>query len=121
MQGCTNCGFPPRTLPADGQLYLWPPRGARRQLEGALASAGLTSHWFAPQIVRVKAQHAALERLRRWIPVALETPELRDTKCLLLPEDTRPSLDSGGEIISLRTLQGRLDGDWLQAMLIDKR
>lgn len=122
MPLCQGCEQLPPALPTIGQLYFWAPLGhTQTKLANALAAGEVEATLPNPRCLKIEISADALARLREAIPKALGALEMEDTKCLVLPHGAELSVEEFSNIISLSTLIGRLDAQWLMEMLAQRR
>lgn len=120
--GCTKCQGLPESPPSHGILYIAPPLAhSRVTLRRFLQHSGFTFLEPLPDIVGIALEPASLGRLASGLAGALTEGELRDSRCLVLPEGTLPALSDLMRMQSLQTFVGSVGGDWLREVLKNNR
>jgi len=124
MAVCNYCEILPESNapPDSGTLYLAPPLShtetkLRRYFEGC----GIPYSEPSPSILAVPLAPGRLKQLGEEVADALDAPEIATIKSLLLAEGAAPALGDLMRMEPLGTLLGRVQGEWLIAMLREDR
>lgn len=119
---CARCETLPEPLPESGSLYIAPPEsGVAHRLRSGMAAVGVTPREAVAGIMLVELGEGVLPRLCEEVFKTLNTLELRDTRCLLMPPGEEPGIAALLQMQPLEGLVARIEGHWLLSVLSEKR
>lgn len=122
MPQCAGCETLPEPIPATGQLLVWPPLGHTSQkIRQSLGKLDVEVNQPVENCLGVNLTAELLQCIRTEWPEILSQAEQCDCRCLVLPPGTAVGIEHLGQMTTLDTLLGRLDGQWLVDLIAGQR
>ncbi len=117
-----RCDILPEPLPEKGTLYISPPTApTTASICGFLRRSKIPFTQPYPDIYEIRLAPGTLVRMVAEHFSELSQPELNDTKCLVVPEGEKPTVQDLVRMQPLSSLLARIEGQWLLELLKEDR
>lgn len=122
MSVCQGSEVWPAAMPASGRLYLALPLAASQaNLCAGLDEAHIPYQLHDGKLISFDVSPDALQRFIRQVRKRLSSVEIQDARSLLLDSDAEPSLADLLRTNSLARFLSQFEGQWLAALLAERR